>query len=274
MRKVFLLILSASLIAVPTNSNADQTKEICPNYNLSSLFYEDYYPGTRWANKEITWSYNSPDIYGKQISRKVSDTEAEWIRQGIKSWDDALDTVSFKEILTYQDAEIKIGLTALESQFSGYWHSFWQNNIRHIGYIQINSLDNKITTEDRFIHTVQHEVGNVLGLGDMHRSGDINSVLEDPFEFPFGNKTLSDFDTGLIRQLYGESTCPSTFLSNKKKVEDVIQTVKEVVVLPSQPVVIKNTKQQYAIVCVKGNKKITMYRYNKDYPCLKGYRRQ
>ncbi len=274
MKKIIIIILSTSLIFIPTNSIADETKETCLTYNLSSLFYDDYYPGTRWANKEITWSHNSPDIYGKQISRTMTNVEVEWIRQGIKSWDDALDTVSFKEVSNYKTAEINIGLTQLDLQFSGYWNSLWQHNIRHKAYIQINSLDDKITNEDRFVHAVQHEIGNVLGLGDIQRSGDISSVLEDPFEFPFGNKTLSNFDTGLIRQLYGESTCPSTFLSNKKNLENVIQKVKEVVTLPIQPVVIKNTKQQYSIVCTKGNKKITMYRYNKDYPCLRGYTRQ
>lgn len=278
MKKIFLLILSAFLIAVPTSSNASQTKDVCPTYNFSSLFYEDYYPGTRWGNKEITWSYNSPQINGKPIARIVSDVEAEWIRQSIKSWDDALDTVSFKEISNYENAEINIGFTQLSNNFSGYWNAWWQNNVRHKAYIQINSLDQKIVTEDRFIHTVQHEVGNVLGLGDIQRSGDIISVLEDPFEFPFGSKRLSDFDTGLVRQLYGESTCAPKLLSQKENNIDIEKTIEktiEKVEIVTQPVAVTlNKKVKHSIVCVKGNKKITMYRYNKDYPCLKGYLRQ
>ena len=269
---MFLLILSASLIAVPTNSSADDTKESCPEYNFSSLFYDDYTSGTHWANKEITWSSNSPEIAGKQTTRSFYDTELEWIRQAIKSWDDALYTVSFKEISNYQNAEINIGMTQLDSQFGGYWHSWWYGNgIRYKAYIQISSVNEFNKEENKFIHTVQHEVGNVLGLGDIQRSGDIISVLEDPFEFPFGNKILSDFDTGMIRQLYGESTCTSSSLSNNQKVDNVIQ---EVTIMPTQIATTKNIKQKHAIICTKGNKKITMYRYNKDYPCLRGYTKQ
>ena len=274
MKKFFILVLLSCLFNIPSISYAGQINEICLTYNLSSLFYDDYFPGTKWQNKEISWSINSPVIYNKNISRSLSDTEVVLVRQAIKSWDDALDTVSFKEISDYQNAEINIGLTDLSNSFSGYWNALWQNNIRYKAYIQINALDQKIVNEDRFIHTVQHEVGNVLGLGDIERSGDINSVLEDPFEFPFGNKTLSDFDTGLIRQLYGESTCPSTFLSHKDQNNNVIQPVQSTEIVQKTTAIVSNKKQQYAIICVKGNKKITMYRYNKDYPCLKGYTRQ
>jgi len=274
MKKIFLFILLASLIAIPTNSSANQIKDFCPTYNFSSLFYEDYYPGTRWGNKEITWSHNSPQINGKPVARIVSDTEAEWIRQSIKSWDDALDTVSFKEISNYQNAEINIGFTQLSNNFSGYWNALWQNNIRHKAYIQLNVLDKTLNSEDRLIHAMQHEIGNVLGLGDMHRNGDISSVLEDPFEFPFGNKTLSDFDTGLIRQLYGESTCASTFLSHKEQNNNIIKTTEKVEIVTEPVIVVSNKKIKHSIVCIKENKKIIIYRYDKNYRCLKGYTKQ
>jgi hypothetical protein len=65
--------------------------------------------------------------------------------------------------------------------------------------------------KNQFIHAVQHELGNVLGLGDIKPTKDIASTQEDSWQPPYGPIPLSDYDTGMIRQLYGESTCPSTF---------------------------------------------------------------
>jgi hypothetical protein len=256
MKKMLIFTLSILLICIPTNSSANQAEEICPIYDFSTLFYEDYFPGTKWANKEISWSTESFEINGKSISRKVSNLELEWIRQGIKSWDDALETVSFKEISDYQNAEINIGITELSSNFTAYWSAWWQGNIRYKSYIEINSLDINIKSKDIFIHTIQHEVGNVLGLGDIKVSNEINSVFEDPFQPPFGNKVLGDFDITLIRQLYGESTCSSTFLFKKINNDTPIN------------------QKKYIITCIKQNKKIKLYKYNKNYLCPKGYNKQ
>lgn len=276
MKKILCFILLVSFAYVPATASADEIKEVCPSYNFSSIFYDDYYPGTKWsANKEITWSNNSPKINNKTISRKFSDIELNLTREAIKSWDDALETISFKEVLNYESADLNIGFVDLEeSRLAGYWWSYWTNNMRYNASIQMNSINDFNKDENQFRHVMQQEVGNVLGLGDMHKDENINSVFEDPLEPPYGNKILSDFDIGMVRQLYGESTCPSTFFSHKNNDKAAVNSVVTEKVIPVSNTSTINVKNKYAIVCIKGNKKITIYRYNKDYPCLKGYIRQ
>lgn len=274
MKKIIVLALAISFIVVPIKSNAT---EDCPTYNLSSLFYEDYYPGTKWNKKEISWSANSLQIDGMAVIRKFSEDEIELIRIGIKSWDDALDSISFKEVSS--SANINIGLINLNSWLAGYWYSSWDANLsRQSGYIKINPNSIFFKSKDGFVHSIQHEMGNILGLGDIKPNEKIISVLEDPFQDFYGNPVLGDFDTGLIRQLYNESTCTSSFLKNKnnKKESSIAVTEDSPIKDSSVPVkIIKQpiVKEKYAIVCKNAKKTITIQRYNKDYPCPKGYSR-
>jgi hypothetical protein len=275
MKKFFTIFILFILTLTPVNSVASNTTDNCPVYDFSSLFYEEYFPNSVWKIKEISWSTNSLNIHNKDISRKFSPDEVSWVRSAIKSWDDAIDSISFKELTDPTNANINIGLVDLgQSEFGGYWYSYWDSNkIRNRAFIQINSSNRFLNEESKFIHVVQHELGNVLGLGDIRSSGDVISVLEDPLEFPYGNKTLSDLDTGLIRQLYGESTCKSTFPKYRQEVVPIVLIEKTVEpVAKIQPKVFK--KEKYEIVCIKGNKKMIIYRYNKNYPCLRGYVKQ
>jgi hypothetical protein len=273
MKKFFVFIVAISFLLFPVKSNATEN---CPTYSLSSLFYEDYYHGTKWNIKEISWSANSLQIDGTSVVRKFSDDEINLIRIGIKSWDDTLDSISFKEVNSL--ANINIGLIALNSRFAGYWYANWDTNLsRHSGYIKINPNSTFFKSKDGFIHTIQHEIGNILGLGDIKPNEKIVSVLEDPFQDFYGDPVLGDFDTGLIRQLYGESTCSSSFLKNKNNRKEITITNSTDNSINDNPtIVVKNikpsiAKEKYAIACKNNKKTITIYRYNKDYPCPKGY---
>lgn len=256
----------------PVNAYASEN---CPTYSFSSIFYDDYYPGTKWNIKEISWSASSLQIDGMAVIRKFSDDEINSIRIGIKSWDDALDSISFKEVSS--SANINIGLINLNSWLAGYWYSNWDANLsRQSGYIKINPNSTFFKSKDGFIHSIQHEIGNILGLGDIKPNEKIISVLEDPFQDFYGNPVLGDFDTGLVRQLYNESTCPSSFLKNKnnKKESPITVIESEPIKDSSVPVqVIKQpiVKEKYTIVCKNAKKTINIQRYNKNYPCPKGY---
>jgi hypothetical protein len=276
MKKIFSFILLVCFTSVPAIANADETKEVCPSYNFSTIFYDDYYPGTRWSTgKEITWSHDSSKINNKTISKNFSNTELVLIREAIKNWDDVLETISFKEVLSHENADINIGFVDIkELHIAAYWGSYWTNYMRHSAYIEINSFNDFNKNENQFKHVIQHEVGNVLGLGDMYKDKMINSVFEDPLEPPFGNKVLSDFDIGMMRQLYGESTCPSSFFSYKNNDKTIVNSIVQEKTVDLSNTSALNIKNKYSIVCVKNNKKITIYRYNKDYPCLRGYVRE
>ncbi len=166
--------------------------------------------------RNITWSANASVIHDESVTRSFTSEELEWIRSAFQSWDDALDSLKFTEIPQSAQAEIIIGYVALTSAANqpgatGYWNAWWNNNWRNRATIKLKvSNTGWFSVKNQFVHAVQHELGNVLGLGDILPTNDFASTQEDSWQPPYGPIPLSDYDTGMIRQLYGESTCPST----------------------------------------------------------------
>jgi hypothetical protein len=216
--RIVLLVLVLLNILFPQQL---VSAEVCPVYNFQSVFFEEYYPGTKWdnrsGNRSITWSANASVIHDESVTRSFTLEELEWIRSAFQSWDDALDSVKFTETPQSAQAEIVIGYVALTSAANqpgatGYWNAWWNNNWRNRATIKLKvSNTSWFSVKNQFIHAVQHELGNVLGLGDILPTNDFASTQEDSWQPPYGPIPLSDFDIGLIRQLYGESTCPSSF---------------------------------------------------------------
>jgi len=215
-------VILLALVCINTFIPQQQARaEVCPVYNFQSVFFEDYYPGTKWdnrsGNKSITWSANASVIHDESITRSFTPEELEWIRSAFQSWDDALDSVKFIETPQSAQPEIVIGYVALTSAANqpgatGYWNAWWNNNWRYRATIKLkDGATSWFSVKNQFIHLVQHELGNVLGLGDIRPTNDFASTQEDYLQPPYGPIPLSDYDTGMIRQLYGESTCPSTF---------------------------------------------------------------
>ena len=214
---VILFALVCINLLVP---NQQAQAEVCPVYNFQSLFFEEYY-GTKWDNRNgirnITWSANASVIHDESVTRSFTLEELDWIRNAFQSWDDALDSVKFSEISQSTQAEIVIGYVALTSAVNqpgatGYWNAWWNNTWRNRATIKLKVSNTKwFSAKNQFIHAVQHELGNVLGLGDILPTNEFASTQEDSWQPPYGPVPLNDYDTGMIRQLYGESTCPSTF---------------------------------------------------------------
>ena len=194
--------------------------EVCPVYNFQSLFFEEYY-GTKWDNRNgirnITWSANASVIHDESVTRSFTLEELDWIRNAFQSWDDALDSVKFTETPQSAQAEIVIGYVTLTSAANqpgaiGYWNAWWNDNWRNRATIKLKvGSTSWFSVKSQFIHAVQHELGNVLGLGDIKPTNEFASTQEDSWQPPYGPVPLNDHDTGMNRQLYGESTCPSTF---------------------------------------------------------------
>ena len=194
--------------------------EVCPVYNFQSLFFEEYY-GTKWDNRNgirnITWSANASVIHDESVTRSFTLEELDWIRNAFQSWDNALDSVKFTETPQSAQAEIVIGYVTLISAANqpgatGYWNAWWNDNWRNRATIKLKVGNTSwFSVKSQFIHAVQHELGNVLGLGDIKPTNEFASTQEDSWQPPYGPVPLNDYDTGMIRQLYGESTCPSTF---------------------------------------------------------------
>lgn len=191
--------------------------EECKRYDFNSLFIDDYYPGTSWVKpgqtRVIAWSTSTLRLNGDPVVRTFSEEEKDWLRLAIQSWDATSKAFSFKEVTS--NSELDIGWTTLNDQpdsIWAVWSALWDSSkIRYRATIKLREGHYFLNSKDGFVHAIQHELGNILGLGDLNPSPDFISVLEDPWQGPYGNLILSDLDYSLMRQLYGESTCPSSW---------------------------------------------------------------
>lgn len=213
-------VLIASFLISGLILSPEAKAEECPTFTYSEVFYDDYYPGTVWTNKNqkrtITWSSSATLIHDEYVNRSFTLQEIEWLKNAITTWDVYLNSIEFAYTQA-QSADLVIGFVPLTSApnqpgATGYWSAWWDSNkIRYKGTIKLKSDSSFLNSRDGFTHAVQHEVGNILGLGDIRPNSSFESVLEDPWQLPYGPSNLSDYDIGLIRQLYGESTCPSSW---------------------------------------------------------------
>jgi len=219
MKRFFVTLCLVFSTLLPIDSSVAQD-EICPNYDMQSLFFEEYY-GTKWDNRsgnlKLTWSPNNSVINDETVVRKFTETELTWLRDAFNSWDEALGTVSFVEVSENSNPDIVIGFVELVSAVNqpgatGYWNAWWNNGWRYRATIKLKvGRSDWYGIRNQFIHAVQHELGNVLGLGDIRPNAEFESTQEDSWQKPYGSIPLSNFDTSVVRQIYGESTCPSTF---------------------------------------------------------------
>lgn len=209
-----ITFLSLTLIISQTFALSSVARaEDCPKYDLDTLFAEEYFPGIKWDNsqglKTITWSPYAKTIANQNIAREFKSDELQWLQIAFDSWDVALSTIKFQRVDNPINAEILIGITPLEN--NGFWTVQTSERIRRSGTIRISSTTPIILTREGFIEVTQSEIGNLLGLGDIQKTIENDSIMLDPDLPPFGEEALNDFDIGLIRQFYGESTCKSAW---------------------------------------------------------------
>ncbi len=210
----------ALFVTLLTPSSALASAQSCLLYDFKQLFIADYSTGSKWDNSqgdlEITWSANAANIYDENMKRAFSANELIWIRTAFNSWDNALSTLSFREVQGWESPQIAIGFVDLKPSnvqlnAMGFWNTWVQNGVRTRATIKLKASETKwFSNKAKFTHTVQHELGNVLGLGDLAANDSFISVLEDPWQPPYGNPVLGSNDVAMIRQLYGESECASS----------------------------------------------------------------
>ena len=96
-RIILLALICLNLVVPQQQAQAED----CPTYNFQSIFFEDYYPETKWdnrsGNRTISWSANASVINDESVTRSFTLEELDWIRSAFQSWDDALDSVKFTE---------------------------------------------------------------------------------------------------------------------------------------------------------------------------------
>jgi len=194
----------------------------CPTYDLASLFFEDYYPGTRWglpgSVTTIRWTPFATVVHTEVVARAFSNAELALVREAFAAWDAALSSIEFREVAGDKPADVAIGWTALGGVGNAdvaYWTGTWfDDGVRFDGSIRLRATSTFLSAGGaQFRHTVLHELGNLLGLGDIRPTDGIASTQEDPLQPPYVAGELGAFDRALIRQVYGESTCPDSTVS-------------------------------------------------------------
>jgi len=216
--KLLAVLLAVALSIYPLGSNLAMAQiKGCQVFNFKELFIADYSTGSTWrdgsVDLEITWSASMDHIYDEAVSRPFTQRELGWIRTAVQSWDKALATLSFREVAPAESPQITIGFVTLKSSESqsnamAYWNTWVANGVRHRATIKLKaSAAQWFSKKNQFTHTVQHELGNILGLGDLQPNSTFASALEDPWQPPYGKPNLSSLDVAMIRQLYGEPNC-------------------------------------------------------------------
>ncbi len=178
--------------------------------DLDSLFYEDFYGATWEINtgeiRTITWS---TEDYALQLPSGNYDTVTasldnyiDDIRKAFEIWDDAIESISFLETSSGNSADVTIAATDIDGfeGIYGYWNYNWDEN-KHITEATIR-FDRYDLNNGWLLTTAMHEIGNILGLGDLHDSNQYTSVQEDPFPQMFNVNQLWVFDQQMIDILY------------------------------------------------------------------------
>lgn len=211
---VTTLLFLAQFVFLTTTAKAED----CPKYDLPSLFAEEFYPDIKWDNssglKVIKWSPFPTAIKGVPIARPFTAQELVYLQTSWDAWDVALSTFTFVRVDDPAQADVIVGYTPINE--NGFWTVESERNDKGVlsrvsGTIRISSTTPIVLTKEGFIEVAQSEIGNLLGLGDIQKTIETDSIMLDPDLPPFGESALNDFDISLIRQLYGESTCKSAW---------------------------------------------------------------
>jgi hypothetical protein len=237
-KKLLAMIVTAlGLGLVPLNANAVE-ENVCRTFNFSDVFYfgyDRYFP--TWTpigvSKVITWKIlESGELNGKSVKSGFNDQNKRWLIEAFASWDEALDTITFKEAEVNESPDIRIAWTqVLQLDYESLFTIKAPDGFRREGTIEFKHGSSFLIQRENFLQAAQSDIGHILGMGYVAPSVDIASVMEWPFQGPYGQIPLGEFDVGLIRAIYGESTCSSTFAPN---IQAKIREAQEISALEKQ----------------------------------------
>lgn len=201
-REAELAAAKAELVEIKNNTQVAQT------YDFDGLFYDDF-NNLKWTvdggTKTITWSTVDTSLkFGDQYfwTNANASNYLEEIRQAINLWDEQVESISFEETDAGNAADLAIGITYIDGPGGtlGKWNYYYYDGIITDAAIRI---DTDMVSDPKFSAVLLHEIGNILGLGDINRTELVQSVQEEPLNV-FSSDELYPDDIAMIKQLYGE----------------------------------------------------------------------
>jgi hypothetical protein len=182
------------------------------SFKFDQLFYDDFYNAT-WATipggvRQITWSIEENQLElplngGSVVANSKINEYKDLTQQAFSLWDSALDSISFVQTNAGNNADVTIATTDLNGNYWGYWNASWNGNKEfQKATIQMNSE----ILPSAFLTVALHEIGNILGLGDIQATAAIKSVQEEGLSAEmFTGTSLWEDDVLMIKQLYNEN---------------------------------------------------------------------
>ncbi|MEL6934785.1 MAG: hypothetical protein AAFO17_17100, partial [Pseudomonadota bacterium] len=190
--------------------------------NINTLFYDDFY-GIKWTtpgvHRIVTWSTVDnalivPGIFGSVVPVTVALDAGPYLptlQRAFDLWDEALDHITFVKTDEGNDADVTLAFSNIDGGGGTFalWNASWSDGIFDHATIRFDPPD---ISGGYLLTTALHEIGNILGLGDIWPTLLLQSVQEDPFpEMFFGNALWPD-DVEIIRTYYQETDQPTDLL--------------------------------------------------------------
>ena len=180
--------------------------------DFDEIFYEEYF-NVKWMWDVVNWDIATDEIitaYNQEVFPVIyideDSKEYQTITEAFQLWDDALLATNSYITLEKGDPgipnvqEITIGIVDDIPDERGLFEIRWNDT----GQILKASIMIQKDLGEYFLTAVLHEIGNVLGLGDIRTRGDLQSIMEDPYDEIFNDDKLWEFDIKMINQLYGD----------------------------------------------------------------------
>jgi TonB family protein len=189
----FRAVEGSSPLALERNENAQlnsktlkepvlKAKSTEFNYVYWHHVFDEEFSGSQWdLGNPIRWALVPDDTQYRTTGTdvpavsKASTRQKLLARQAFQAWNDAAPRDLFVEVEELSQAEVivafpndwdaRVRVYGLESSAAGIWQASWTkpNLLRTKGSIELK----RDLSDAKFVHATLHEIGNLLGLGDV-----------------------------------------------------------------------------------------------------------
>jgi hypothetical protein len=191
--------------------NSQETVAISPAKTAqyyNNLFFDDF-SDVRWENnigqEAYTFGFATPENkhlwtdFELQNVREFTNSEQSIVINAMSDWGEALPEVNFIQSDDGNRPDLFFCFGSLDfANSDGQWN--YAYNSDHIVTRALIRFDVSDTSYDLREVTL-HEIGNILGLGDIRPSSSFVSIMEDPIP-NYPSNVLTDFDISMINTIY------------------------------------------------------------------------